>query len=442
MSLKELREKRMKATADARAIMDTAAKEKRELTDAETGQVDAAFAEVDRLKKDIEKLEQSEARQARLTQEERELQESAGRRTNPGNPGRDADPAAPPSGGNRDANEDYTFEFRRRGAKPVTVRYRAGSPEHRRHTPAYRAAFRDALAYEARALQSDLDTAGGFLVAPEEFVAELLQDVDDEVMIRGMARKFTTNAQSIGMPRRTAKMASFAWGQELSAPTADTALKFGKRNLTPHYMTGEIVVSRDLLRSGLMDVEAIVRSEIARDAGELEERAFISGSGAGQPLGLFTVSDDGLTTARDVSTGNTATSITVDGLISAKFALKQSYRSRAQWMFHRDAVAMIRKLKDGNGQYLWQPSVVAGEPDRILNIPSRESEWVPNTFTSGLYAGIIGDFSNYWIVDAMEMGMQVLNETYARTNQNGYIVRRKVDGAPTIAEAFARVKLG
>ena len=440
MTLQELREARMKATVAARTIMDAAKKENRDLTDAENVQGDAAFGEVDRLKKEIDKLEQSEARKARLAQEERELSESAGRRTDPANP-RGADPA-PPTDGNRDANADYTYEFRRRGAKPVTVRYRAGSAEHRRHTPGYRAAFRDALAYEARALQADLDTAGGFIVSPEEFVAELLQDVDDEVMIRGMARKFTTNAQSIGMPRRTAKMASFAWGSELSTPTADTSLKFGKRNLTPHYMTGEIVVSRDLLRSGLMDVEAIVRSEIARDAGELEERAFISGSGAGQPLGLFTVSDDGITTARDVSSGNLATSITVDGLISAKFALKQVYRARAQWMFHRDAVAMIRKLKDGNGQYLWQPSVVAGEPDRILNLPSRESEWVPNTFTSGLYAGIIGDFSNYWIVDSLDMGIQVLLETYARTNQNGYIVRRKVDGAPTIAEAFARVKLG
>jgi len=70
------------------------------------------------------------------------------------------------------------------------------------------------------------------------------------------------------------------------------------------------------------------------------------------------------------------------------------------------------------------------------------SEYAPNTFTTGLYVGILGDFSNYWIADAVDMQVQVLKELYAETNQTGYIGRLDTDGMPVLAEAFARVKLG
>jgi HK97 family phage major capsid protein len=444
MTLQEMREKRAKAIADARALMDTAKKANRDLSDDETRQVDAAFAESDRLKDEIKAAEAKEARQARLEREERELEESRGRRAGGETPGRD--PAGP-----REEPRDtrgaqpgrvHRWELRRRGSRDVAeFRYLPGSAEHRRHTPEYREAFRSVLVGEQRALQSDIDVQGGFLVAPEEWVGELLKDLDDQVFIRSKARLFTTSAQSIGAPRRTAKTATFAWGGELTTPTADTSLRFGKRSLSPHYMTGLVPVSRDLLRSSVMSAESIVRQEIARDAAELEEQGFISGSGAGQPLGLFTASSDGISTSRDVSTGNNTTAPTVDGLIAAKFHLKQMYRRTAEWMFHRTLIALIRKLKDGNGQYLWQPSVVAGEPDRLLDMPVNESEWIPSTLTTGQYVGILGAFNYYWIVDGLDLGMQVLQETYALQNQIAYLVRRKVDGGPAVEEAFARVKL-
>jgi HK97 family phage major capsid protein len=436
--LEKLREERLKHIAAARTIMDRAKKENRDLTDSEQSEVDKAFAESDRCKAEIEKLEKNEARSRRLAESEADMERSAGRRTNPADPGRSQERPR-----DAEAREDYSFELRRRGDREArTIVFRPGTAEHRRHTPDYREGFRAFLGCERRALQADLDTAGGYIVAPEQFVAELLMDIDDEVMIRGLSRTFTTTAQSIGVPRRTAKMNSFNWGSELSAPTKDTSLKFGKRSLHPHHMTGEILVSRDLLRSAVMSVEAIVRAEIARDAGELEEEGFITGNGAGQPLGLFTASSDGISTSRDVATGNAATAVTFDGLINAKFSLKAKYRKSAVWLFHRLTVGMIRKLKDGNGQYLWQPSTVAGEPDRILDVPVKDSEFIPNTYTSGQYVGIIGDMRNYWIVDSLDLGLQVLIEKYAEDNQVAYLARRKVDAAPTIEEAFARVKLG
>src|SRR5690606_2542035 len=132
---------------------------------------------------------------------------------------------------------------------------------------------------------------------------------------------------------------------------------------------------------------------------------------------------------------------TTDGLISAKYELKAQYWGRATWLFHRDAVEQIAKLKDGNGQYLWQPSVQAGQPDRLLNFPVRMSEFAPNTFTSGLYVGILGDFSWYWIADSLSFQVQRLMELYAETNQDGFIVRVETDGMPVLSEAFVRVKL-
>ena len=156
---------------------------------------------------------------------------------------------------------------------------------------------------------------------------------------------------------------------------------------------------------------------------------------------MFTASDDGISTSRDVSTGNEDTSVTFDGLKEAKYTLKPNYWPRARWIFHRDAVKQISKLKDGEGQYIWQPAVVQGDPDRILSFPVDMSEYAPNTFTSALYVGVLGDFSNYWIVDALDMEMQRLVELYAATNQIGFIGRKETDGMPVLEEAFVRVKL-
>ena len=424
-TLKELTDKRVKCVNDARALNEKATAEKRELTPEESKAFDGYMNEADQLKTQIDGQLRSEQRTARLAGHDEDLDRSRGRRTEPDAPGREGE-----------GREDRTVKIRER-----TRRHRAGTAEHRRLGTEYRAQFNSYLAGEVRALQTDLDTAGGYIVPGEDFIAELLKDLDDEVYIRSLARKFVTNRTSLGAPRRTSKLASAVWGSEIGAPTADTALKFGKRSLTPHYQTSSILVSNDLLMSAVMDAEAMVREELARDAGELEERAFLTGSGAEQPLGVFTVSNDGITTSRDVSTGNSSTAITIDGLKSAVYKLKQAYRKRAQWMFHRDAVAMISKLKDSTNQYLWQPSNQLGQPDRLLNIPITESEWVPNTFTTGLYVGILADWSKYWIVDGLDFGIRRLDELNARTHQAEFIARRQVDGAPTIEEAFVRVTL-
>jgi len=99
-------------------------------------------------------------------------------------------------------------------------------------------------------------------------------------------------------------------------------------------------------------------------------------------------------------------------------------------------------LKDGNGQYLWQPSNQVGEPDLLLGSPVMMSEYAPNTFTTGQYVGLYGDFnSGYWIADALGFRIQVLRELYAETNQVGLIIRAETDGMPVLEEAFSRLTL-
>jgi len=102
---------------------------------------------------------------------------------------------------------------------------------------------------------------------------------------------------------------------------------------------------------------------------------------------------------------------------------------------------MIRRLKDGNSQYLWKAGISTDRPDTILDFPVHESEYCPNTFSSALYVGILGDFSFYWIADALDMTVKVLNELYAETGQIGYIGRAETDAMPVHETAFVRVKL-
>lgn len=293
------------------------------------------------------------------------------------------------------------------------------------------------------ALQQANPTQAGYLVPPQEFRMELIREIADYTFMRTKGRVLPplNGAQSLGYPTRTAGMSSFAWGTEIGAPTADTALTFGKREFKPRPGASEVIISRTLLRN-MTGADALVRSEIAEDVGIGLETAYMTGDGNNKPLGLFTNSVDGIPAARDVSTGNTATEVKIDGLIEAKYSVKGQYQANAEWIFHRLVIKQLAKLKDSDGQYIWQPSISASTPDTLLGKPVNMSEFAPYTLTSGLYAGIFGDLKRYWICDSLNIEIQVLLELLARTNQISYVTRLETDGTPTLAAAFARIKLG
>jgi HK97 family phage major capsid protein len=293
------------------------------------------------------------------------------------------------------------------------------------------------------ALQQDNPTQAGYLVPPEEFRNQLIQEIAAATIMRQRANVIPplTDAQSIGIPTRTADMATFGWGTEISTPSEDSTLAYGKREMKPNPAGIYIKVSNKLLRT-LPTVDSYVRQQMAASAAKGQETAFMTGSGAGQPLGVFTASADGINTDRDVSTGNTATEIKMDNLIEVQYKVEPQYQAGCQWLFHADAVKQIRKLKDSAGQYVWQPSVQVGTPDMLLGKAVNLSAYAPNTFTTGLYVGLYGDLKYYYIVDSLMLEITVLKELYALYGQTAFLARIETDGAPVLSKAFARVKLG
>jgi HK97 family phage major capsid protein len=328
---------------------------------------------------------------------------------------------------------------RRPEIEPLSTRDRKYEAAYLRYLAHGRKSSAEDLA--TLAMQSDSDIHGGFVSMPEHLMLELLKLVDDKSAFRSLCRRVPMpKAMALKVATRTAKASTFAWGSELQAPTEDNALRFGQRKLEPHYMSGEIVVSRDLLRISSL-ANDVIRDELSRDAGELQETAFMTGDGAQKPLGIFTASDDGISTARDVAGTNTTTVIGADTIFDMSYALKDVYFRNSTWLLHRTVVKAVRKLKDTANQYIWEPGLQPGEPDLLNGRPVVKSEFAPSTMTTGLYVGMLGDFSNYWIADVLDVEVLPLFELLARTNQVSYLARMKVDGAPVREEAFARMKM-
>lgn len=291
-----------------------------------------------------------------------------------------------------------------------------------------------------KAFQADSDTEGGYLVAPQQFVNDLIQAVDDMVLIRGYATVIQVpKAESLGVPTLDTDAADADWTSELATGSEETTLRIGKRELFPHPLAKRFKMSRKLMRAATIDPETLIRQRLAYKFGVTMEKGFLTGNGSGQPLGVFTASNDGVPTTRDVVTGN-ATNVTADGWIDFIYSMKPQYWSRMRIIMHRDVLRNTRKLKDGSGDYIWRSGLAGNTAPTILDIPYDLSEFAPNTFTNGNYAAVVGDFSFYWIAEALSYQLQVLNELYAETNQIGYIARTEVDGMPVLSEAFARLK--
>ncbi len=294
------------------------------------------------------------------------------------------------------------------------------------------------------ALDLSTDATAGYLTAPVQFVEEVIKGLDNILFMRNISRVVGPigAAQSLGFPYRSTEGTDATWVGEVVTAPEESTLAFGRREFKPNKMAKLIKVSRTLIQHATM-AESAVRDEMIYRIGIGAENAYMNGNGSTQPLGIFTASDDGIPTTRDVSTDNTATTVTFDGLQNAKYSLKQQYHANASWVMHRDLAKMLAKIKDGEGQYVWQGSVQNGQPDRLLGAPVYMSEYAPNTYTSALYAAVFGDFrQGYWICDADAIAVQVLKELYAATNQIGYLFDYFGDGAPVLAEAFARVKMG
>lgn len=302
----------------------------------------------------------------------------------------------------------------------------------------------------AKALLGDDDVRGGFILAPQQFVAALLRRIDDSVVIRQVGTRFTIdNAESLGVPTLDVDISDADWTSELNTGTEDDAIRFGKRELYPRPLAKRVKVSNRLRRQAAIPVDALVQERLSYKFSVTMEKAYMTGDGNGKALGLFTASTNGISTTRDVTTAGAGV-LAGDDLINSLYSLKEGYMKSptTAWVFHRDIVKRIRQLKASNGEYLFDDSNTVqyglnggAEFPTLLGKPVIMSEFAPHDFSSGKYIGLVGDLRFYYYADALALAIQVLTELYAETNQTGFIGRAETDGMPALEEAFARIKL-
>lgn len=321
---------------------------------------------------------------------------------------------------------------------PLTVKPMGDAVENTAKTGRASNAYREDFGRHLRGkplvhnvLSESTDADGGFLV-PEEFERQIITGLDAENVVRSIAKVITTHNDRkipVAVGHSTA-----TWTAENAAFTESNPT-FGQKEIDSFKLTDLIRVSVELLQDSEFDLESYIAAEIARAFGVAEEEAFCVGTGTSQPTGIFTAKGGtvGVTAAA-------ANAITVDELISLVYALKSPYRRNAKFLMNDATVSLIRKLKDNNGAYLWQPSSQAGEPDKLLGYEIYTSPYAP-VVASGALAVAFGDFTNYWIGDRAGRTVQRLNELYATNGQIGYVATERVDGKVILPEGIQLLQM-
>ena len=290
-----------------------------------------------------------------------------------------------------------------------------------------------------RSLMKDKDSYGGFTV-PEVLTAEINKKRDNECFMRRLGRVTKIKADSAGFPVLRDNPA-VSWGGEVTSVDWDSTMNFEKVTLHPHRLTAALKISNDLLLTASGDMRAFIIDRLAYALAIEEEQQYMTGLGAQKPLGFFSTNTNGVTASRNVSSGNGQSNIGADGLINACYGLRTAYlRSPAcRWVFHRDVMKKVQTLKTGDGQYLF--SIDSAGIARILGIEVIQSEYAPNTMTSGLRVGCIADFSYYAIAEYDEIRLLVDPYTDSATNQTRFIMTCHVDGAVIDEDAYSMVTL-
>ena len=392
MTILELREKRSKAWEAAKAFLDSHRTEKGILT----AEDDAAYTkmeqEIEDLGREIARMERREALDAELNK--------------PVNIPITGQPAK--SGADGEKKGRASDEYKRNFWNAMRM---TGDPHIIRN-----------------ALQEGADSEGGYLV-PDEFERTLVKALEEENIFRKLAKIIQTSSGDRKIPVVTTH-GSAAWLDEEEQLTESDEV-FGQTSLSAHKLGTFIKVSDELLNDSVFDLESYISAEFARRIGSKEEEAFFTGDGSGKPTGIFAASggaDVGVTAAA-------AAALTADELIDLFYSLRSPYRKKAVWVMNDSTVKAIRKLKDGNGQYLWQPALTAGTPDTILNRPVYTSSYVP-AIAAGAKTIAFGDFGYYWIADRQGRSFKRLNELFATTGQVGFMATQRVDGKLILSEAI------
>ena len=274
-------------------------------------------------------------------------------------------------------------------------------------------------------LQEGVDADGGYLV-PEEYDRRLIDVLDGENIMRSLATKITTAGQhKINI---AATKPAAAWIEE------GGALSFGDATFDQIYLDAyklhvAIKVTEELLYDNAFGLENYIITQFGKALANAEEDAFLNGDGKGKPTGIFAKTGGGQIA------GTLTAAIKSDDLIDLVYGLKRPYRKNASFIMNDATLASIRKLKDNNGAYIWQPSYKEGEPDRVLGYAVHTSAFAPTN------AIAFGDYSYYNIGDRGSRSFAELRELFAGNGMVGYVAKERVDGKLILPEAVKILKL-
>lgn len=383
----ELREKRAKAWDEAKNFLDSKCKEGKFISDEDNLTYEKMEKEVVNLGKKIDILERREAIDLELS---------------------------------KAVNRPITDS-------PFTKQEKTG-----RASDEYKNAFwksmRSKSSFEIKnALEEGTDSEGGYLV-PDEFEQKLVESLEEENIFRKLANVIQTSSGDRKIPVVATKGTASWVDEEGTIPESDDS--FSQVSIGAYKLATLIKVSEELLNDSVFNLESYIATEFGRRIGNKEEEAFIVGDGTGKPTGILASSGGG----QLGKTTSSTTSITFDDIIDLYYSLSSPYRKNASFIMNDSTVKAIRKLKDGNGNYIWQPSMTAGVPDTILNCPIYTSTYVP-AISAGNKTVVFGDYSYYWIADRQGRSFKRLNELYAVTGQVGFVASQRVDGKLILSEA-------
>lgn len=273
------------------------------------------------------------------------------------------------------------------------------------------------------------DTGGGYL-APPEYVQEIIKGEIEYSPMRSLVRVRNTSQRSVQLPRRTGTF-SAVWVGEIATRAETPGLNYGMHDVPVHELTAEVYASMADLEDSAFDLSAEFSMEFSEQFGVAEGAAIISGNSVGKPEGFLNAA--GIV---GVNSGD-ATKITADGILDLKHSIKTSYAANATFVLNRTSLRDIRKLKNGDGQYLWVPGLAVGKPNAIDGDPYVEAPDMPNP-GAGAKPIAYGDWRRgYTLVDRLSMAIVRDPYTRASVGQVKFVARRRLGGAVTLAEAIA-----
>lgn len=317
------------------------------------------------------------------------------------------------------AEREYTNAFRRWLGTGMDPRY----------TP-------DAELFVQKGLSVGKDVGGGFWVVPEVFSTEIIAALADEVMMRrlGTVMPAIPRGSSVSMGTDSG-LGDAEWTSELSTATADTAEPAGRRRLTPHPLAKLVKASSTYLDSGPSG-ESYVRDQAKTKIGAAEESAFMIGSGAQKPEGIYVSS-----LPTDVTCAG-ANDIVYADLLNVEAALKSQYAPGASWIMHRTIRKELLSMVDGQGLPLLRRDPAAPGRMDLFQWPIELSEYSPSVSTTGLYVLALGNWKRcYRIVDSLDMRVKRLNEVFYATDEIGFDFRSETDGMVVDGNGLIRLKM-